>query len=122
MPNRGTGRTVRVIGVPMDLGAGRRGVEMGPSAIRIGGIHSASVGMNIKVEDEGNVEFKIPEAADRGEQTQVFLDEIARVCETLAELVAETLEQGKFPLPPGGRSLSGSRQCCRNFHFFQEPK
>ena len=104
----------------MDLGAGRRGVDMGPSAIRIGGIHSALVGMNIKVEDGGNVEVKIPEAADRGEQKQVFLNEIARVCETLADLVAETLGQEKFPLTLGGDhslaagSIAGTSAFFRN--------
>ena len=119
MPNRGTGRTVRVIGVPMDLGAGRRGVDMGPSAIRIGGIHSALVGMNIKVEDGGNVEVKIPEAADRGEQKQVFLDEIARVCERLAELVAETLGQGKFPLTLGGDHSLAAGSVAGTSGFFR---
>jgi arginase len=77
MPNRGIGKTVRIIGVPMDLGAGRRGVDMGPSALRIGGIHSALVEMSIKVEDGGDAQVKIPEAADRGELKQVFLNEIA---------------------------------------------
>ena len=104
----------------MDLGAGRRGVDMGPSAIRIGGIHSALVGMGIRVEDGGDVEVKIPEAADRGEQRQVFLEEIARVCRTLADLVAETLEQDEFPLILGGDhslaagSISGTSAFFRN--------
>jgi len=106
--------------VPMDLGAGRRGVDMGPSAIRIGGIHSALVGMGIRVEDGGDVEVKIPEAADRGEQRQVFLEEIARVCRTLADLVAETLKQDEFPLTLGGDhslaagSISGTSAFFRN--------
>ena len=104
----------------MDLGAGRRGVDMGPSAIRIGGIHSALVGMGIRVEDGGDVEVKIPEAADRGEQRQVFLEEIARVCRTLADLVAETLKQDEFPLTLGGDhslaagSISGTSAFFRN--------
>ncbi|MEE8349582.1 MAG: arginase [Acidobacteriota bacterium] len=119
-PNRGTGKAVRIIGVPMDLGAGRRGVDMGPSAIRIGGIHGALVRMNAGVEDGGNVEVMIPEAADRGEQKQVFLNEIARICRTLSNLVAETLEQEKFPLTLGGDhslaagSIAGTSAYFRN--------
>jgi arginase len=93
---------------------------MGPSAIRVGGIHGASAAMNIRVEDGGDVEVKIPEAAIRGQQKQVFLNEIARVCKNLADLVAETLQQDEFPLILGGDhslaagSISGTSSFFRN--------
>ena len=86
----------------MDLGAGRRGVDMGPSAMRIGGLHRKLKEVNIRVEDGGNLEVKIPEEAVRGEKTEVFLQEIVQVCQTVAGCVIETLERKKFPLILGG--------------------
>ncbi len=87
-----------MIGVPMDLGAGRRGVDMGPSALRIGGLQQKLEAVNIPVEDRGNVEVKIAEEALRGEKRQMFLPEIAQVCKRVAARVMETLEEKKFPL------------------------
>jgi arginase len=118
MPNRGTGKTVRIIGVPMDLGAGRRGVDLSPSALRIGGIHSVLVEINIKVEDGNDVQVKTPEAADRGELKQVFLNEITSVCKTLADLVAEILEQEKFPLILGGGIILWRPEVLPEFLLF----
>ena len=95
-------KIVRIIGVPMDLGAGRRGVDMGPSAIRIGGLHKKLTEMGIQVEDSGNIEVKIAEEVNHGEKTQMYLEEIAQVCRKLSGRMLETLEAGRLPLVLGG--------------------
>lgn len=117
-------KTVRIIGVPMDLGAGRRGVDMGPSAMRIGGVHSQLAGMNIAVEDGGNLEVKIPEEVVRGGKKHVFLQEIARVCRSVAYLVIEAMEKKRLPLTLGGdHSLAaGSIAGTSSFYRRQNKK
>ncbi len=113
-----------MIGVPMDLGAGRRGVDMGPSALRIGGLQQKLEAVNIPVEDGGNVEVKIAEEAVRGEKRQMFLPEIAQVCTRVAARVMETLEKRKFPLILGGdHSLAaGSVAGTSSFYRGQNKK
>jgi arginase len=86
----------------MDLGAGRRGVDMGPSVIRVGGLHRRLQELDLAVEDSGNMEVRIAEQFHYGEKTRMYLQEIAQVCRVLARLVLETLENGKFPLVLGG--------------------
>jgi arginase len=95
-------KKVRIIGVPMDLGAGRRGVDMGPSVIRVGGLHKRLDELDLVVEDFGNIEVRIAEQFHYGEKTRMYLEEIAQVCRGLARLVAQTLEEGTFPLVLGG--------------------
>jgi len=103
----------------MDLGAGRRGVDMGPSAIRIGGLHRKLEGVNIRVEDGGNLEVNIPEKAVRGEQREVFLQEIAQVCKLVAGRVRETLEENKFPLILGGDHSVAAGSIAGTSSFFR---
>ena len=124
MPNLKPERLVRVIGVPMDLGAGRRGVDMGPSAIRIGGIHRSLERLGYRVEDIGNLDVRIPEQTDCGEEKQMFLDEIAQVCRKLARSVFEALEDGCLPLVLGGdHSLAaGSVAGSASFHREHDEK
>ncbi len=93
---------MRIIGVPMDLGAGRRGVDMGPSAMRIGGLHQKLSRLGIVVEDAGNIEVKIPEELHYGEEKQMYLEQISIVCRVLAQSVFQTLKNEKFPLVLGG--------------------
>ncbi len=118
MPNLRPERLVRVIGVPMDLGDGRRGVDMGPSAIRIGGLHRRLEQLRCRVEDVGNLDVRIPEQTDCGEEKQMFLDEIAQVCRKLARSVFEALDDGCLPLVLGGdHSLAaGSVAGSASFH------
>lgn len=115
---------VRIIGVPMDLGAGRRGVDMGPSAIRIGGLHQQLREMGFQVEDSGNLEVKIPEEAHYGEKKQMYLQEIAQVCEELARRVVQTLEENKLPLVLGGDHsiAAGSMGGTSSFYRRQNKK
>jgi len=93
---------IRLIGVPMDLGASRRGVDMGPSALRVGGIaqHLKSIGRD--VEDIGNVLVKQPEEQHYGEKRAKYLAEIVETAKGLAQMVEKSLEEGMLPLVMGG--------------------
>ncbi len=68
---------IRIIGVPMDLGASRRGVDMGPSALRVAGLQARLKQLGRQVEDIGNVPVPQPEEQPYGRKTRKYLDEIA---------------------------------------------
>ena len=93
---------VDVIGVPMDLGADRRGVDMGPSAIRYAGLQSAIERLGISAVDRGNIAVRVPESASTEEADAKYLPIIADACARLADVVAEVIETGGFPLVLGG--------------------
>jgi len=91
-----------VIGAPLDLGAGRRGVDMGPSAIRYAGLDRRLSQMGLEVEDWGNIQTPIVEATSLSDEHARFLPEVKAICEQVAKLVRKALEQGAFPLVLGG--------------------
>ncbi|HUK53352.1 MAG TPA: arginase [Candidatus Binatia bacterium] len=93
---------IRIIGVPMDLGASRRGVDMGPSALRVGGLAQQLKSMGHQVEDAGNVLVKQAEEQHYGEKRAKYLAEIVETCRGLAQIVEKTLEDGMVPLVLGG--------------------
>lgn len=93
---------VRIIGVPMDLGQSRRGVDMGPSALRVAGLQARIKQLGHQVEDLGNISVKQPEGQPYGEKRAKYLDEIAEACKELAEIVHKTLEDGFTPIVLGG--------------------
>ena len=93
---------VHIIGVPLDLGAGRRGVDMGPSALRIAGIGERLAGLGYQVIDKGDLTAPIPETKARGEDSKKYIREIARVYQKLYHTALATLEAGAFPLVLGG--------------------
>jgi arginase len=97
---------VRLIGVPMDLGADRRGVDMGPSAIRYAGLADAVEGTGHSCADQGNMSVPQPETREGTDgaygDAAKFLDETREVCVELAGQVAATLDAGAFPLVLGG--------------------
>lgn len=95
-------RKVKIIGVPMDLGAGRRGVDMGPSAIRIAGLNQAISRVGFQVEDAGNIPVRNPESMKRTNVRAHYLPEITSVCEQLADTVEETVSKGAIPVILGG--------------------
>ena len=97
-----TRKTVRLIGVPMDLGAGRRGVDMGPSAIRIAGVSQGLRQLGIAVEDDGDVGVPAPESRDPGDRTARYLEPIYHVCNRLRLRVRRSLEQAEVPVVLGG--------------------
>lgn len=94
--------TIAIIGAPMDLGAGRRGVDMGPSAIRVANLHSRVAALGYKVEDQGNVAVEQAESAPSGAKRARYLAQIAETCLRLAEKVDRALGHGKVPLVLGG--------------------
>jgi arginase len=93
---------IKIIGVPMDLGAGRRGVDMGPSAIRIAGINQAIARLGFEVVDAGNVQISPAEAIQRTNKRAHYLPEIAAASEELAVMVEASLDEGALPVILGG--------------------
>ncbi len=93
---------VRIFGVPLDLGQGRRGVDMGPSAVRAAGLNAALKSLGHQVEDAGNVNVKIPEMQHFGDRHAKYLNEISETCQEVAHRVYQSLEGGYFPLSLGG--------------------
>jgi len=97
-----SGRKIRVIGVPLDLGQSRRGVDMGPSAVRVAGLEARLEALGHVVEDAGNIAVAIPEQKKEGHPNAKYLKEITATCTKHAELVLKTLEAGKTPVVLGG--------------------
>jgi arginase len=97
-----TDRKVAIIGAALDLGAGRRGVDMGPSAIRYAGLDARLAALGLDVADWGNVETAVAEAAETGDPGARFLAEIKAACERVARQVAEALGEGRVPVVLGG--------------------
>lgn len=95
-------KTVALVGVPMDLGGGRRGVDMGPSAMRIADVGPEVRSMGLDFEDHGNVEVREPESAEPADESARFLPEIADCCVRLRHKVEALLEDDRFPLVVGG--------------------
>jgi len=95
-------RKVTVIGVPLDLGAGRRGVDMGPSAFRVADIDQRIRELGYEVEDAGDVAVEIAETREPGDPHLKYLKEIREVCESLRERVGGALEAGALPVVLGG--------------------
>ena len=95
-------RALNIIGVPLDLGAGRRGVDMGPSAFRIAGLAERLTGLGYRVVDRGDLPAPIPETQERRDERKKYIDVIAKVCEKLYETALMSLEEGALPLVLGG--------------------
>lgn len=93
---------IHVLGVPMDLGAGRRGVDMGPSAIRIAGVSEKLQSLGHSVVEEGDISTKIPEQQKVKNPKLKYLSEIVRACTLLSTKTQKILESGGFPLVIGG--------------------
>lgn len=101
------GQTVRIIGAPMDYGTNRRGVDMGPSAIRYAGLADGLETAGVDPVDTGDLslpraEERDPDASYPQQENAKFLREVEGVCTRLSDQVAETLEDGEFPLVLGG--------------------
>lgn len=93
---------IHILGVPMDLGAGRRGVDMGPSALRIAGVAEKLRALGHTVIDEGDIPVKAPELQKIRNEKLKYLPEIVRACTLLANKVEKILLSGGFPLVLGG--------------------
>jgi len=96
-------REVAVIGAPLDLGAGRRGVDMGPSAIRYAGLDKQLEDkLGVRVTDAGNVISPVVETTAMGDANARYLGQILDLCDRLSALVAEAAGRGALPLVLGG--------------------
>ncbi len=95
-------REVALVSVSLDLGAGRRGVDMGPSALRIAGLTEMVTGLGYGVHEGGHVTAGGFETTEQGETGARFLHEIARVCRRTGALVTDVLAHGCLPLVVGG--------------------
>src|SRR6185295_14050123 len=93
---------IAVIGAPMDLGAGRRGVDMGPSALRIARLYDRLTELGYQVEDLGNVAVDQPESLPSGPPNAHYLPQIAHTCARLAEMVELAADRGQVPVVLGG--------------------
>jgi arginase len=114
---------VRIIGVPMDLGQSRRGVDMGPSALRVAGLKARVKQLGHTVEDIGNLEVKQPEEMQVGEKRAKYLQEIAETCQDIAKAVQESLREGFFPLVLGGdHSIAAGVAAGVASHFRKDEK
>ena len=101
-PRANQKRAVGIVGVPMDLGAGRRGVDMGPYAIRYAGLEHDLLQLDLSVNDYHNVAVSGPEGAAMGDPHAKYLDLIEAACATLRSRVAQIAGSGAFPLVLGG--------------------
>lgn len=95
-------RRICIIGVPLDLGASRRGVDMGPSAVRVAGLEARLEALGHSVTDDGNIGVAIAETKHLGETNARYLKEITETCIKTAETVIEALQQGMTPVILGG--------------------
>jgi arginase len=117
-------KKICLVGVPMDLGGGRRGVDMGPSALRIAGIEDGVRGLGLEFEDRGNVPVHEPASRIPKNPRARFLDEIAACCRDLRGQVEKILEDGAFPLVVGGdHSIAcGTVAAISSFHHRKKQK
>ena len=109
--------------MPMDLGQSRRGVDMGPSALRVAGLQARLKQLGHQVEDIGNIPVKQPEEMPVGEKRAKYMAEIAETCKDLAEIVQKCLEEDFVPLVLGGdHSIAAGAVSGVAAHFRKEKK
>jgi arginase len=93
---------IHIVGVPLDLGSGRRGVDMGPSAVRIAGLGERLAAMGLTVVDLGDLVTPIPETKAERDPRKKYIREIAKVCQRLYQYVYQSLEEEALPIVIGG--------------------
>jgi arginase len=91
-----------IVGVLMDLGADRRGVDMGPSAIRVANLNERLRELGYQVTDDGNISVRNAEMMAISDRRLKYLPEISNACQVLAKRVEEALESGAIPIVLGG--------------------
>ena len=107
----------------MDLGASRRGVDMGPSALRVAGLQARLKQLGRQVEDFGNVVVKQPEEQHYGVKNAKYLEEISDACKSLAETVGKTLAEDQLPLVLGGdHSIAVGTTAGTAAHYYKQSK
>src|SRR6476661_4882649 len=113
-------KKIKILGVPLDLGASRRGVDMGPSAVRVAGLEARLEELGHVVEDAGNIAVAIAEQKKTGDPHAKYLKEITATCTKEAELVIKTLEAGKIPIVLGGDHSVGAGTVSGVAEFYRK--
>ena len=101
-------RQVHIIGVPLDLGGNRRGVDMGPSAFRIAGLGERVSALGHAVLDKGDLPAPIPETQEQRDEHKKYIRDIAKVCTKVFQSALMSLEEGAMPLVLGGDHSVGA--------------
>jgi arginase len=112
-------RRIRLLGVPLDMGASRRGVDMGPSAMRLAGMEARLEALGHHVSDGGNIRVEIAETQLLGSAEARYLKPIAETCTRTAEAVVKILEEGQTPLVLGGDHSIAAGSISGVSHFFR---
>jgi arginase len=110
---------IAIIGAPLDLGAGRRGVDMGPSAMRVANLNGRLAELGYQVEDLGNVPVIQRESEAEVQPRAKYLPQIAETCTTVAEIVDRALSAGKLPLVLGGDHSIAVGTVSGASHYFR---
>src|SRR5260370_27987679 len=117
------GQKVRIVGVPMQRGQSRRGVGIGPAALRGAGLQPSIKKLGVQVEDIGNLSVKQPEEMPVGEKRAKYLQEIAETCSDVAAATEKSLTEGFLPLVLGGdHSIAAGVAAGVASHFRKEEK
>src|SRR5471032_1793814 len=95
-------KSVHIIGVPLDLGGGRRGVDMGPSALRIAGIGEQIAALGFPIVDKGDLPAPIPETQALRDEHKKYIRDIAKVCQEVYQTALSSLDEGAMPIVLGG--------------------
>ena len=93
---------IAIIGAPLDLGQDRRGVDMGPSALRVANLYRRIAALGYEVQDYGNVPVVEAESQQAGSPSARFVPQITATCLRLGEMVEHALEHGQSPVVLGG--------------------
>ncbi len=101
-------KPVHIIGVPLDLGGGRRGVDMGPSALRIAGIGDQLAALGRTVVDKGDLPAPIAETQRPADKKKKYIRDIAEVCQKLYDTATASLDAGAIPIVLGGDHSLGA--------------
>jgi arginase len=101
-------KPVHIIGVPLDLGGGRRGVDMGPSAMRIAGLGERIASLGCPVLDKGDLPSPIPETQVLRDEHKKYIRDIAKVCQKVYQTSLGSLDEGAMPLVLGGDHSIGA--------------
>src|SRR4029079_14545722 len=110
-------KPVHIIGVPLDLGGARRGVDMGPSAVRIAGLGDHITALGGAVTDLGNLAAPIPDTQHAVDHTKSYSHEIARVCQQLYDVATRALQAGALPVVLGGDHSLAAGSVAASAHF-----